>query len=141
MLHTLIQLYSLHNRALVQYINRSELQGHTPLVELGQAHLQLLEHQAYRGGYLSKVINFKNTNTMKKQNAPFGKLSKWNFWKGLLIAFSSGSIGVIYETLTNLQDLSKINYNLALSAGVLAAVGYLQVKLFSGKNGVPYKKD
>ena len=52
---------------------------------------------------------------MKKQNAPFGKLSKWNFWKGLLVAFSSGSIGVIYETLTNLQDLSKINYNLALS--------------------------
>ena len=78
---------------------------------------------------------------MKKQNAPFGKLSKWNFWKGLLVAFSSGSIGVIYETLTNLQDLSKINYSLALSAGVLAAVGYLQVKLFSDKYGVPYKKD
>ena len=55
---------------------------------------------------------------MKKQNAPFGKLSKWNFWKGLLIAFSSGSIGVIYETLTNLQDLSKINYSVALAAGV-----------------------
>ena len=78
---------------------------------------------------------------MKKQNAPFGKLSKWNFWKGLLVAFSSGSIGVIYETLTNLQDLSKINYSTALAAGVLAGVGYLKVKLFSGKNGVPYKKD
>ena len=78
---------------------------------------------------------------MKKQNAPFGKLSKWNFWKGLLVAFSSGSIGVIYETLTNLQDLSKINYSVALAAGVLAAGGYLQLKLFSGKNGVPYKKD
>ena len=78
---------------------------------------------------------------MKKQNAPFGKLSKWNLWKGLLIAFSSGSIGVIYETLTNLQDLSKINYSVALAAGVLAGVGYLKVKLFSGKNGVPYKKD
>ena len=78
---------------------------------------------------------------MKKQNAPFGKLSKWNFWKGLLIAFSSGSIGVIYEALINWHDLSRINYNTALSAGVIAAFGYLQVKLFSGKNGVPYKRD
>ena len=78
---------------------------------------------------------------MKKQNSSFGKLSKWNFWKGLLLAFTSGAIGVIYEALNNLHDLSAINYNTALSAGVIAALAYLQIKLFSGKNGVPYKKD
>ena len=78
---------------------------------------------------------------MKKENSPFGKLAKFDFWKGLLLSFTSGSIGVIYEALTNLHDLSKINYNTALSAGIIAAIAYLQIKLFSNKNGTPYKKD
>lgn len=78
---------------------------------------------------------------MKTKNSPYGKLGKLDFWKGLLLSFSSGALGVVYEVLKNMNDLSKINWSTVLAAGVLAAIGYLQIKLFTNTNGIPYKKD
>jgi len=78
---------------------------------------------------------------MKTKRSPYGKLAKLDFWKGLLLSFSSGAIGTVYEVLKNVNDLSKINYNTILTAGILAALAYLQIKFFSNSNGTPYKKE
>lgn len=78
---------------------------------------------------------------MKTKQSPYGKLAKIDFWKGLLLSFTSGALGAIYEVLVHVNDLSKINYSTVLTTGIIAALAYLQIKLFSNKNGTPYKKD
>lgn len=79
--------------------------------------------------------------TNETNSSGFLKLKTADFWKGVIMAFFSSVTAALYSALVNDLDLSKIDWKLILTMGIIGFLAYLQKNLFTNSDGTPFKKE
>lgn len=80
-----------------------------------------------------------------KEKSKFGKLSKVDFWKGLIVAAFSAATTTVGTAAAMIMDFTTFEWMSLLKAFgvglIIGLSGYLPKNLFSNSDGKPFKKE